>query len=323
MKYGKARIAVPLAVMLLIGIAYVANVPVGNLSSFGWSWISTICPLGALSALLAEKAFIPHAVVAIVLFIVVSVVFGRAFCGWVCPVPVIEKLRPKKKAKGADAAEDLEAKEGAALSASALDSGANGRASGEVSACAASGCASGCSSCAEKRRQLLDSRHVILGGSLLTAALFGFPVFCLVCPIGLSFALLALIVNLFAEGDLTWGLVVVPAILLVEVVFFRKWCAKICPLSAAMSLAARAGKFLRPKVNKTACLETAGKTCGVCAKVCPQGIDPCHPSHGVDPCECTKCMACVEHCPSGAITLPLLAKVAPSDEAPAEEAKVG
>lgn len=60
------------------------------------------------------------------------------------------------------------------------------------------GCGSkaGCSSCAEKRAAL-DSRHVILGGSLLSAAVFGFPVFCLICPIGLTFATIVLVMRLF------------------------------------------------------------------------------------------------------------------------------
>ena len=59
----------------------------------------------------------------------------------------------------------------------------------------------------------LDSRHVILGGSLLSAAVFGFPVFCLICPIGLTFATIVLVMRLFAFGDVAWGVILVPALL--------------------------------------------------------------------------------------------------------------
>jgi ferredoxin-type protein NapH len=307
MKYGKARIAIPLIVLLVFVVAYAVHVPVGNLSSFGWGWISAACPLGALSAILAEKSFVPRAVVAVVLFAVLAIVFGRAFCGWVCPVPLIAKLRPKKKASAGNGA----------------PSRADGRGEGaKMPALACSTCASaGCSSCGGKKRLKLDSRHVVLGGSLLSAVVFGFPVFCLVCPIGLSFSFAVLMVNLFAEGDLTWGLVIVPAILLLELVVCRTWCSKICPLSALMSLGARAGGLLRPSVEEPACIESSGRACGVCAKVCPQGIDPHHPSLGTEVCECTKCMACVEHCPSGAISLPLVAKSSSLDEGRIGESK--
>ena len=58
----------------------------------------------------------------------------------------------------------------------------------------------------------MGARHFVLGGALLSTFIFGFPVFCLVCPIGLTFATILLLVNLFAQGDVTWSLIVVPAI---------------------------------------------------------------------------------------------------------------
>lgn len=167
-----------------------------------------------------------------------------------------------------------------------------------------------CSSCGGKR-SAVDSRHIVLGGAVLSAAVFGFPVFCLVCPIGLTFATLFLVFNLFAHGDTTWAVLVAPAILLIEVVFFRKWCAKICPLSALMSLVAKANRTFRPAVNKEACLESKGASCGACANACEQGIDPRHPERGASWSECTKCRECVEACPASAIRMPLFL---PKDE---------
>lgn len=313
MKKSKLRIAIPVVVLGGLAVAYGAHLPVGNLSSLGWTWISALCPLGALSALIAEKMFIPQAVASLVLFVAAAVVLGRAFCGWICPVSLVQKLRlgMGQSAKGTMRTEDASGMEGTW-----------GRRLAKVKTSSFSSC----SACKEAQRHVLDSRHVIAGGSLLTAALFGFPVFCLVCPIGLSFAFVVLVMNLFVEGDLTWGLVVIPLVLLLEVVLFRKWCSHICPLSAVMSLASRAGAFLRPQVDESRCIEAStGKACGRCASACPQGINPSHPSLGRDACECTKCFACVEECPVGAITLPLLKRSgsASPEGTEAEEVRVG
>lgn len=138
---------------------------------------------------------------------------------------------------------------------------------------ALSGCGHSCSSCAEKRATF-DSRHVILGGSLLSAAVFGFPVFCLICPIGLTFATIVLVMRLFAFGDVAWGVILVPALLLAEVVFFRKWCSKFCPISALMSLVGKANRTFVPAIDNAKCRESAqGTSCEACAAVCPQGIN--------------------------------------------------
>lgn len=298
MKSGKLRVIVPSAVLAVAAVAYVAHVDVGTLSSFGWSTISLICPLGALSTLLASKTVVVHVLVALGIGVVLLVVFGRALCGWVCPVPVVSKLRTlfaRGPSRPGDAQEEGESGEQhvapLADEERALIAGA------------------GCAACGKKRGSVVDSRHIVLGGSLLTAAVFGFPVFCLVCPVGLSFATIFLIINLFGAGDLTWSVVIVPALLLIEVVFFRKWCSTFCPLSALASLLAKAGRFFRPKIDDAVCLETSsGVSCGVCGKVCPERIDPRHPELSeASVSECTKCRACVENCPAGAIKLALWA----------------
>ena len=150
----------------------------------------------------------------------------------------------------------------------------------------------------------------LLGGALLSTFIFGFPVFCLVCPIGLTFATILLLVNLFAQGDVTWSLIVVPAILIAEVLLFKKWCHKLCPLSAFMSLIAKLNRTFKPTIDNTKCLETAqGKKCGACGRACDEGIDPRHPELSEAAwSECTKCRSCMDACPAHAISMPLIAK---------------
>ena len=112
-------------------------------------------------------------------------------------------------------------------------------------------CTGGCSSCAD--RKPADSRHIILGGTLLSAAIFGFPVFCLVCPVGLSFAMVFLLIALFGGGDVTWSVLIIPALIAAEVIFFRKWCSHLCPLSSFMSLIGRANRTFQPAIDDAKC----------------------------------------------------------------------
>lgn len=298
MKSARLRIIIPLAVMFVITLGFVANLSFGTLSAIGWEDIVLLCPLGALGTMLATKLVIPQAVISLVFAVLFIIVVGRAFCSWICPVPLVSRLRnlfKKGSSKQATSAlPELTKEETAALSRSSED-GATG-----------CGSTSACTSCA-KKREVFDSRHLILAGSLLSAVIFGFPVFCLVCPIGLSFATIFLVIRLFALGDVTLSLLIVPALLIFEVVLFKKWCHAICPLSAFMSLIGKLNRTFEPTIDNASCLETAkGKSCGVCAKVCPEGIDPRHPKQGKAWSECTKCRVCAEACPTQSITLPVM-----------------
>lgn len=289
MKSNKLRVIIPLALLMLAGVGLVANTGFGTLSAIGWQDVSILCPLGALGTILASKTMIPRAVVSLAIAVVAIVLLGRAFCAWACPVPVWSKLRTlfKKQEPHIDAPLNPTLPLTPAET-KALKMGCRGACHGEHPA---------------------PSRHMILGASLLSAAVFGFPVFCLICPIGLSFAFVFVLIMLFGSGDVTWSVVAIPALLLVEVVFFRKWCSHLCPLSALMSLVGKANRTFRPTINDEKCLETGREvTCGRCADVCEVGIDPRHPDRGASWSECTKCRACVEACPGSAISMPLLAR---------------
>ena len=179
-------------------------------------------------------------------------------------------------------------------------------------ACAPSACAAcaGASACGKALAPVggardgvrLDSRHAVLVGTLASAAVFGFPVFCLICPIGLTFATIIGLWNLVQFNEPTWALVVFPIILIAEVTVLRKWCSKICPISALVSLLSNLNVTLRPRVKADACLRSRGVDCHACVDACPEQLDP----HSRRIPECSKCGKCVEACPAKAISIKLL-----------------
>jgi ferredoxin-type protein NapH len=322
----RALVIVVLAAVIVFG--YIARLDIGNLSALGVGVVAAICPLGALETQLASLTFIPRALIAVLVAVALIMVFGRAFCSWACPVPLLQRWFPGYKRKNKEPVDDDRVPSIAvdvgpeALIAAGVNAGADanrGRgadveatiegAKGTATACAEKTKGAGVASlCGKLHNVRLDSRHIVLGGSLLSAAVFGFPVFCLVCPVGLTFASLLVIYRLFGFGEVTWTVIIFPLILILELVVFRKWCSKICPLGALISLVAGANRLFRPHIDDSKCLATKGVRCNLCAKVCSrENIDLRHPtvSRGALS-DCTKCGDCAEACPSKAISFPLL-----------------
>ena len=288
---GKKRSKIAIARGVCIGVIFAIGVAsaifhtgTGNYSSFGIGYIASICPLGALEALFGRFAFVPRILIALAAVVLLTMVVGKAFCSWVCPVPPLRSFFSGKRAKRQDAEER-------ALAAKAART------------CYVEG--------ASPERHAVDSRHLVLCGALGTTAIFGFPVFCLVCPLGLTFAIVVGLVRLIGYNEPSVTLLIAAAVLVLELVFLRKWCAKICPVGALLSLISRANKTFRPTVDTGKCLRcTSGDTCGACAAACPEQIDP-QANLGAAPVfECTKCGKCADACPASAISFPLfVAKV--------------
>lgn len=296
------RHAAPWIVIAVVAAGFVTTWGIGTLSGLGWGDLTVLCPLGALTTMLASKTVVPRAVISLVIAVVVILLVGRAFCGWICPVPAVSRLRRlfgKRRSGSRKKATTTGAGTGGASSISASERRAIKR---ELRG--------GCAAHARELRGSLDSRHLVLGGALVSAVAFGFPVFCLVCPIGLTFATILLVIRAFGMGDVSIALVVVPLMLAAEVLLFRRWCHRICPLGALMGLVARASRTVRPVVDETKCLEVArGGSCGACARACDEGIDLRHSELGAAQLsECVRCHRCVEACPAHAVSMPLLPK---------------
>lgn len=158
---------------------------------------------------------------------------------------------------------------------------------------------------AKRPRFRPDSRHGVLAAALLSSLVFGFPVFCLVCPVGLTLGLVLALWFLFTAAEVNLSLLVIPVVLVVELVVLRHWCQRLCPLGALMSLLSLPNRSVRPSVDAKKCLRMNGSHCDACVGVCAEGLDP-HTSERMN--DCTKCAQCQRVCPGGAISFPLLAK---------------
>lgn len=290
------------AVLLIVVAGVIFKAGTGSLSMFGFKTISAICPLGSLETLVASKTFIPQVVISLAVILLAAVILGRIFCAWICPVSVMRKWFLGRERSAED--------------------GVTG--AGSTGAVVSPGGVGAVGTVAETEDDIrrfnpypdgrvsnvkVDSRHWILGGALVSTAVFGFPVFCLICPVGLTFATIAAFWRLFDLNEPSWSLLIFPAIIILELVVFRKWCRKICPLGALMSLMSSLNIFSRPKVDESKCLRTSqGIDCTACRRACFEGIDLHHAAASEPIGECTKCRECSDVCPVHAISFPFLPK---------------
>ena len=262
-----------LAVIALVCLGLALHTGTGTPSAWGIYDIAAICPLGAAEAALASKTVVPPMLIALAIGIALVVLFGRAFCAWGCPIPLLRRIfglkEPKRKRRASDALDVPAAQRGGAA----------------------------------------DSRNWVLGGAILSTAAFGFPVFCLVCPVGLTFGTLVVVWRVFQFNEVTWSRLVFPAMLVLELAVLRKWCHRFCPLGALLSLVSRGNRTFRPQANVGTCLHAAhGERCHRCADACPEGIDLHDRAASAPLNECVKCRECADACPVHAITFPFLSK---------------
>lgn len=278
----RIRKAVRFLIVVVLLIALFAGWQTGTLCSVGYDAIAYICPLGALETIFGSWAFVPRVLICLAAVVIVALVFGKAFCSWVCPVAPLSDLLRGKKAREKDECERTQAAH------RVLERWSDTNAAQ-----------------AEKHkpfRSRVDGRHVVLAGSLASAAVCGFPVFCLVCPIGLTFASAIALYRLIGFNEPAIEVLVFPALLVLELTVLRKWCHRFCPVGALLSLLSRGNRTFKPHVNASMCARHAGSSCAACAQACPEHIDPCADLGDRSLAECTRCGACVNTCPAKALS---------------------
>lgn len=283
-KMTRVRVFVLGVVLALVVFGIIFNIGIGSYSSLGFGELAWLCPIGWLETAISGGTFAIHPLIGVLIPIVFMLIFGKAFCSWICPTPIIQRMfRGKRNAEGESATNDAEKV--------SIDD--------ESCACEALPPVGG-----KRDGWHFDSRWIIVVVALAAAFIFGFPVFCLICPVGLTFASIASIWHLLQSNEMTWGVIVFPLLLGLELGIFSKWCKVLCPISAIMSLVSRANKTFHVSVDPSTCLRSHGCDCHVCVDTCPELVDP----HIEKIPECTKCGICMDACPAQAISMKFLAR---------------
>ena len=280
MKFLKNRLTLITALLFsaLIVLGLFLKNGWGTPSSFGWETVAAICPLGSIEILAAGGNWNSRTAIAFGLLVLVVFAFGRFFCGWLCPVPLLARIRLWFAKLSAPAPQTASEK------------------SRTIPIVAEK---------SKKHEPNPKAPLAILAATIGSSWLFGFPVFCLICPVGITFALVLALASFFLTGDISTGLGYFAVVLIIEIFVLKRWCHSFCPVGALMSLISRINVFFRPRINRPTCLKLSrGIACSHCHDACPEGIDLTKPISTAILSRCTKCHACAVACPTGSISFP-------------------
>ena len=211
----KARVATLALVFVAVIASLAFDLGLGTPSSFGLGQFFLLCPLGGIEALLASKALVPVTLISLAVVFAFALLFGRAWCAWGCPAPRIRgffKREPK---------------------AESVHDAATAPATAQRT-CSAAREAKGLA--ASIRHLARDRRTWALGVVLVSTLIAGIPLFCLVCPIGLTFGTVGSLWHLIVDKQVTLSAIVFPAALAIELVLYRKWCMNLCPVAGLLNV---------------------------------------------------------------------------------------
>ncbi|MDR2503932.1 MAG: 4Fe-4S binding protein [Deltaproteobacteria bacterium] len=263
-----ARLRLSIGVLMLAGIAAAARL--------GWPFSPCVflrlgdlvlaCPLGALEVSLAGHTLIAGLLPGFLLSAALIFLLGRLWCGWLCP---------------------------ASLAGSAL-----ARAGGFLIPGAAG-------AMRQRRRKLaaftaplaLGRTHALgfLCGLLLGAYIFRYPLWSILCPLGVVSRSIIEAALFFRPR---WEAVFLLLPCLMALFWKNGWkCA--CPVGLTHGMLALPNRTFTPALKtKQNCTR-----CGLCAKACAAGLEP---HKGITTLDCSKCLRCLEHCPKGCLKLELM-----------------
>lgn len=265
------------------------KVLVGGLTGSVAVWlVKLIDPFAFAESLAASGEITAVALTAVLPVIAVYLVFGRAFCGWVCPMDflyeMVDSVKRRIREPGARDRKAKDAEQGALYSARETENGEHKRGdSGRI-----------------PRRRGIPPRtgYFIAAGLLAFSAIAGIPFFTNYLSHLTNF-FRALTGGLFLSLDLPVETPVllcsagaVTVLLALEYVFPRLWCRVLCPVGKTYGLFNRIS-LLRLTVEEGKC-----ERCALCDQKCYMQVEISrHTDRGViRDGNCIYCGRCVEGC---------------------------
>jgi len=245
-----------------------------------------LSPLAMLASLICSRTFLSGMTVSLLL-IFSSLVVGRAWCGWLCPLgTILEIFQFRKTKKDTRIPERMRAAKYGFLIVILL-------------------------SAIFSNLTLLIFDPLTIFTRTMTLTIL--PVFDqLFTAIEKLFVSIPFLSNAVYRFDLLIRPVILPvkpavfqyailtgfffvAIILLNLLAERFWCRYLCPLGAFLGLFSRLSLFKRRVKDDCA-------KCHLCEVHCPTGtIDP-QKDYSSDPAECTLCMNCLRDCPKKALS---------------------
>lgn len=250
---------------VLIGVRHLLPGEAGSGGAF-----DAFCPFGAFETLwayvtrgqtLKTTSLLNFAMLGGVLS--VSLVAGRAFCGWMCPVGAVQEGLAKLSRRWS--------------------------APRPAARCSSQENVSGSARPPKARfplhlpewsdRPLRYAKYLVLGSVLVSSVFAIYPPLQPFCPARALF-------SFKLTSGLIWSVLLV--FILTSLAVERLWCKYLCPLGAALALFNKISP-IRLQANAAAC-----NHCGRCDLDCSMGIQDV-PDNLTDP-ECIRCLECFETC---------------------------
>lgn len=271
---------------LLAFLSFISFTQRGELNPLIANLPIRLSPLAMLANLIASRTFLVSSLVALAV-VGIALVFGRAWCGWLCPMGSlldIFSFRGWKQKKPAILDQWRVAKYGVLftviiaavfgnLTLMVLDPLTITYRTFTSSVWPGLDRVVSAGETVLYRIPFLQGALDAVDGVIRPAILPSTPIFSRAALLFAGIFLGIVLLNLIAE---------------------RFWCRYLCPLGGLLGLLAKIG-LIKRSVNDR-CIN-----CDACAKVCPTGTIDATKKYSSDPSECTLCMDCLKACPVDAI----------------------